>query len=139
MKQSRLMSLVGSVANVVVGYGISVVTQIVVFPLFGISMTIGENMAIGAVFRVASIVRSTLAEPSQGNGRRQAERRVDIRRFRPYLRWHRYLFAELWLLRDWHRALDEPLFQKSLSPPASLPRSGHSICYERVHHDHWHS
>jgi hypothetical protein len=32
MKQSRAMSLVESVANVIVGYGVAVVTQIFVFP-----------------------------------------------------------------------------------------------------------
>ena len=35
MKQSRLMSLVESVPNVVVGYGVAVVTQILIFPVFG--------------------------------------------------------------------------------------------------------
>ena len=34
MKQSRLMSLVESVANVIVGYGVAVVTQILIFPVF---------------------------------------------------------------------------------------------------------
>lgn len=58
MKQSRIMSLVESLTNVVVGYGIAVVTQIVVFPLFGLSTTIAENMVMGAIFTVVSIVRS---------------------------------------------------------------------------------
>ena len=34
MKQSRLMSLVEAVANVIVGYGVAVVTQILIFPIF---------------------------------------------------------------------------------------------------------
>jgi cold shock protein len=33
---------------------------------------------------------------------------------------HRYLLAELWLPRDWHRALNEPSFQKSLVIIVSL-------------------
>ena len=32
MKQSRLMSVVESIANVIIGYGIAVVTQILIFP-----------------------------------------------------------------------------------------------------------
>ena len=36
MKQSRAMSLVEAMTNVVVGYGVAVLTQIVVFPWFGI-------------------------------------------------------------------------------------------------------
>ncbi|MHA6645645.1 DUF7220 family protein [Mesorhizobium sp. A623] len=58
MKQTRTMSLVESLTNVAIGYGIAVVTQIVVFPLFGLSTTIAENMVMGAIFTVVSIVRS---------------------------------------------------------------------------------
>ncbi|MFC5385446.1 hypothetical protein ACFPLB_05620 [Aquamicrobium segne] len=58
MKQSRIMSLVESLTNVAVGYGIAVVTQILVFPLFGLSTTLAENMAMGAIFTVVSIARS---------------------------------------------------------------------------------
>ncbi|MFC4623807.1 hypothetical protein ACFO1V_00925 [Daeguia caeni] len=58
MKQSRTMSLVESLANVAVGYGIAVVTQMLVFPLFGLSTTLADNMAMGAIFTVVSIARS---------------------------------------------------------------------------------
>ena len=58
MSQSRLMSVVESVVNVVVGYGVAVGTQIVVFPLFGVSLPLADNMLIGVVFTVVSIVRS---------------------------------------------------------------------------------
>ena len=50
MRQSRLMSLVEAAANVVVGYGIAVLTQMAVFPLFGLRATISQNLAIGAIF-----------------------------------------------------------------------------------------
>ena len=58
MKQSRLMSLVESLANVLVGYGVAVVTQMAVFPLFGLAVTVTENLLIGLIFTVVSIVRS---------------------------------------------------------------------------------
>ena len=58
MKQSRLMSLVESVANVIVGYGVAVVTQIVIFPVFGLHTTLAQNLKMGAVFTGISIVRS---------------------------------------------------------------------------------
>ena len=58
MKQSRLMSLVESLVNVLVGYGVAVVTQILVFPLFGLAVTVTENLLIGLIFTVVSIVRS---------------------------------------------------------------------------------
>ena len=58
MRQSRRMSLVESLANIVVGYGIAIATQMVVFPLFGLRASLAENAAIGGVFTVVSILRS---------------------------------------------------------------------------------
>ena len=58
MKQSRLMSLVESLANVLVGYGVAVVTQMLVFQLFGLAVTVTENLLIGLIFTAVSIVRS---------------------------------------------------------------------------------
>jgi hypothetical protein len=58
MKQSRLMSLVESLVNVLVGYGVAVATQMAVFPLFGLAVTVTENLLIGLIFTVVSIVRS---------------------------------------------------------------------------------
>ena len=60
MRQSRLMSLVEAFANVGVGYVIAVVTQVVVFPIFGIAATLQQNLAIGVIFIVVSLVRSYL-------------------------------------------------------------------------------
>lgn len=58
MKQSRLMSLAEAVANVLVGYGIAVVTQMLVFPLFGLHTSLADNLMIGAIFTGVSIARS---------------------------------------------------------------------------------
>ena len=58
MKQSRAMSLVESLANVAVGYGLAVGTQMLVFPLFGLHTTLEQNLTIGAIFTVVSIARS---------------------------------------------------------------------------------
>lgn len=58
MTQSRTMSFVESIANVVVGFVVAVATQVVVFPLFGLHTTLQQNMTMGAVFTVVSILRS---------------------------------------------------------------------------------
>ncbi len=58
MKQSRAMSLVEAVANVFVGYGVAVVTQILIFPIFGLHTTLAQNLKMGAIFTVVSIARS---------------------------------------------------------------------------------
>ena len=58
MKQSRLMSLVEAIANVLVGYGVAVMTQILIFPVFGLHTTLAQNLKMGAIFTVVSIARS---------------------------------------------------------------------------------
>lgn len=57
-KQSRTMSLVEAVTNVVVGYVVAVLTQFAVFPVFGLVASVADNLTIGAVFTSVSIVRS---------------------------------------------------------------------------------
>jgi hypothetical protein len=57
-KQSRRMSLVEAVTNVVVGFAVALLTQIIVFPLFDLEVTLGENLAIGALFTGASLCRA---------------------------------------------------------------------------------
>lgn len=56
--QSRKHSAIESVANVAVGYGVAVAAQCLVFPLFGVHLPLHENLAIGAVFTVISLIRS---------------------------------------------------------------------------------
>lgn len=58
MKQSRAMSLVEAIANVIVGYGVAVITQILIFPVFGLQTTLAQNLKMGAVFTGISIIRS---------------------------------------------------------------------------------
>jgi hypothetical protein len=57
-RQTRAMSAVEAVTNVAVGFGAALLTQILVFPLFGISILWHENFAIAAIFTAISLVRS---------------------------------------------------------------------------------
>ncbi len=50
--QSRWMSLVEAVTNIVVGYGLAVLTQIAVFPLFGLQVALRETFLLGLIFTV---------------------------------------------------------------------------------------
>lgn len=56
--QSRTMSLVETIANVVVGYGLAVATQMVVFPSFGLNATVRQNLGLGLMFTFASLIRA---------------------------------------------------------------------------------
>lgn len=58
MSQSRLGSMIEAGANVAIGYGVAVAAQVVVFPWFGLQASLSDNLMIGAVFTVVSLVRS---------------------------------------------------------------------------------
>ena len=58
MKQSRRMSLIEAISNVAIGYAVALLTQIIVFPLFDLEVSVGEHLAIGGLFTLTSITRS---------------------------------------------------------------------------------
>jgi hypothetical protein len=51
---------VEAVANVMVGYGVAVTTQILIFPVFGLHTTLAQNLQMGGIFSAISILRSFL-------------------------------------------------------------------------------
>jgi hypothetical protein len=57
MTQSRKLSLIETITSTAIGYSVAVATQVSVFPLFGINIPLQDNLAIGAIFTVISIVR----------------------------------------------------------------------------------
>jgi hypothetical protein len=57
MAQTKKQSLFESVINVLVGFWVAVLIQVLVFPIFGIEATFGENLAISLIFTIVSILR----------------------------------------------------------------------------------
>ena len=82
------MSLVEAITNVLLGFGVALLTQIIVFPLFGFEVTLGENLAIGGLFTLASIARSyTLRrgfEAIRAHGAETTAAGHEARRHRPF-------------------------------------------------------
>lgn len=60
MRQSRRMSLVEAVANVLVGYWLAVLTQIVVFPWFHLPARLNDALGLSAIFTITSLARAYL-------------------------------------------------------------------------------
>lgn len=56
--QSRAMSFVEALANVIVGFLLALLTQIVAFPLIGLQVSATDNLLIGGIFTAVSIMRS---------------------------------------------------------------------------------
>ena len=59
-RNPRVMSLIESAANVVVGFALAFVTQLVLFPMFGLVVSAADNVLIGGVFTAVSLARSYL-------------------------------------------------------------------------------
>lgn len=56
--QSRLGSFVESLLNILIGYGVALVSQIIIFEWYGIQISMKDQAMIGIWFTIISIVRS---------------------------------------------------------------------------------
>lgn len=57
MSQSRKHSMLEAIINVVVGFSINFLLNMLVFPLFGWEISAAQNIALGVIYTVISIVR----------------------------------------------------------------------------------
>lgn len=57
MIQSKRNSLIEAITNTAIGYGINLFAQMLIFPLFGIKASIGQNIGIGLAFTGISVAR----------------------------------------------------------------------------------
>lgn len=58
MSQSKLSSVVEAVINAALGYVISFAAQLVIYPAYGAHFSIVDNIHIGILFLLLSLVRS---------------------------------------------------------------------------------
>jgi NhaP-type Na+/H+ or K+/H+ antiporter len=58
MSQSRKGSAYEAVMNVLVGYTINMLANFAIFPLFGWQLSLSQNLQIGVIYTVVSLVRS---------------------------------------------------------------------------------
>ena len=56
--QSKRNSAFEAATNVAIGYLVSVLANVLILPLFGYNVTIGDSFAIGLAFTAVSLVRS---------------------------------------------------------------------------------
>ena len=56
--QSKFMSWVEAYANIAVGFGINLLANIWLLPLWGFHPTVGDALGIGLAFTAISLVRS---------------------------------------------------------------------------------
>ena len=58
MKQTRLMSLVETLTNILVGFAVSLIAQLYIFSAYGVHLAFGDNLMITLFFTAISIIRS---------------------------------------------------------------------------------
>ena len=56
--QTKVMSFLESIFNIIVGLGINIVAQTIIFPWFGIYIPFSDNLKIAGLFTIISIIRS---------------------------------------------------------------------------------
>jgi hypothetical protein len=57
MTQTKLESFIETCINTAIGYVVALISQLLVFPMMGIHVSISTNLEIGAWFTLISIVR----------------------------------------------------------------------------------
>jgi hypothetical protein len=57
MTQSKLGSLIEAFAHTFIGYFLSLGVQFIVYPLYGATFSIQQNIEIGLIFMIVSLVR----------------------------------------------------------------------------------
>ena len=58
--QTKYQSLIESLTNILIGYLTALLSQVLIFPLFDIYVTLQDNLLIGLYFTIISLVRSYL-------------------------------------------------------------------------------
>lgn len=58
MSQTRLGSFIEAIFNVLIGAGVGLTSQLIVFPMFGINIPLSDNIAIMCWFTAISVARS---------------------------------------------------------------------------------
>jgi hypothetical protein len=58
VSQTRRGSFIESIFNILIGYGIAVISQVIIFPWFGIYIPLHANFQIGGWFTLVSLIRS---------------------------------------------------------------------------------
>jgi membrane protein implicated in regulation of membrane protease activity len=56
--QTKISSLKESAINIAIGYVVALLSQLAIFPVFGVHLPLHQNMLIGVFFTAISLIRS---------------------------------------------------------------------------------
>ena len=58
MSQSRLHSFIEAWVNVLIGFAVSFIANMLILPAFGFKVSVSQALGIGVAFTIVSVVRS---------------------------------------------------------------------------------
>lgn len=58
MAQTKLLSFIEVITNTIIGFGIAMCVQTIVFPLYGLHVSHTTNFQMTMIFTVVSVIRS---------------------------------------------------------------------------------
>lgn len=58
MKQTKMSSFIEAWINVLIGFGINFVANLLILPMFGFNITLEDNLYIGILYTIISVARS---------------------------------------------------------------------------------
>lgn len=58
MQQTKIGSLVEALMNILIGFWVAILSQVLIFPMVGIDVPLSTNLEIGLWFTLISLVRS---------------------------------------------------------------------------------
>jgi len=58
MNQTKLGSLIEASFNVAIGYAINFTANMLILPLIGFNISVAQNLLLGALYTIISVVRS---------------------------------------------------------------------------------
>ena len=58
--QTKYQSLIESFTHILIGYLTALLSQVLIFPLFDINVSLQDNLLIGLYFTIISLIRSYL-------------------------------------------------------------------------------
>jgi len=56
--QTKIQSLIETFVNIMIGYIVAIISQLLIFPLFDIMVDFNDNLLIGLYFTIISLIRS---------------------------------------------------------------------------------
>jgi hypothetical protein len=58
--QLKKHSLIEAITNIIVGYTVNIIANLVIFPLWGWTISVRQSIEIGVLYTIISLVRSYL-------------------------------------------------------------------------------